>query len=192
MTPGPRLLGSLLLAALTAGCRQDMVDQPRYDPFQESPLFGDGAGSRPLPPNTIARGFLRLEKPLYTGKQNDQLISELPVRLDAALLARGRQRYDIYCSVCHSRIGDGRGMIVQRGFPPPPSFHIDRLRQVPIGHFYDVITNGYGLMYPYASRVNPEDRWAIAAYIRVLQSSQNAALADIPASARQTLEALPQ
>jgi cytochrome c553 len=184
-----RMVVTLCVVAMVCGCRPDMYNQPRNNPLSSSDFFSDGAGSRPLVPGTIARGQLQEDRAFYTGKIGTNLVTEFPMPITRTVLERGRERYEIYCSVCHGDTGDGRGMIVQRGFPQPPSYHIDRLREAPAGHFFDVMTQGYGVMYPYASRVEPADRWAIAAYIRALQLSQNARLADIPADARAKLEA---
>ncbi len=159
----------------------DMHDQPRYKPLAESRFFRDGRASRPVVEGTVARGQLHEDEHLYTGKVNGQPAAALPLELTRELLERGRERYDIFCSPCHGHAGYGDGMIVQRGLRPPPSFHIDRLRGSPPGYYFDVITNGFGTMYSYASRVAPEDRWAIIAYIRALQLSQNATPADVPA-----------
>jgi mono/diheme cytochrome c family protein len=175
--------------ALLAGCRQDMNDQAHHEPLEHSDFFADGAASRPLPAHTIARGQLRADTHFYTGRSKGEPVTEMPAPVSQAQLLRGRERFDIYCAPCHGRTGDGQGMIAQRGFPPPPTFHQPRLREAPVGHFYEVITNGWGLMYPYAGRVAPADRWAIIAYIRALQLSQNAALADADASQRIKLEA---
>ncbi len=177
------LLGALLLSA----CQQQMADQPRYQPLQRSTFFGDERSARPLPPGTVARGELR-EGALYTGKSNGALVNTLPLPLTLALLERGQERFDIFCSPCHGRVGTGDGMIVRRGYRRPPSYHIDRLRQAPIGHFFDVITNGFGGMPSYAAQVPPEDRWAIAAYTRALQLSQEAPLADLPPAEQQRLQ----
>ena len=174
---------------LMAGCRRDMFVQPKSNPLKESEFFSDGGASRPLPAHTVARGRLDLDEQYYTGKIGTNLVTTFPNPVTPALLQRGRERFDIYCAPCHGRTGDGNGMIVQRGFPAPPSFHIDRLREAPPGHFFDVMTRGYGIMYSYAQRVEPSDRWAIAAYIRALQLSQHATPADVPASQRAKLEA---
>jgi mono/diheme cytochrome c family protein len=151
-----------------------MHQAPRYDPLESSDFFADGRASRPLVEGTVARGNLREDKVFYTGRVGTQLVSEIPVKVTRELLVRGQQRYDIYCSPCHSRVGDGNGMVVQRGFKRPPSFHDQRLRDMPIGHFYDVMTNGFGAMQDYSAQVQPQDRWAIAAYVRALQFSRNA------------------
>jgi mono/diheme cytochrome c family protein len=180
-----------LLLVASGGCsEQDMVIQPRVKPYQESAFFADGQSSRPLVAGTIARGQLQVDPAYDTGKTGDLLVDKIPARVtvDRALLRRGRERYNIYCSPCHSRLGDGRGMIVQRGFPPPPSFHDQRLLDAPAGHFFNVISNGYGAMYSYASRIPTDDRWAIVAYIRALQLSQHAAIADVPEKNRPQLE----
>ena len=161
------------LASLV-GCHTDMYDQPRYEPLEASTFFEDGMASRPIVPGTIARGQLEADDALYTGRENGQLVQTNPLEITPALLARGEQRYNIYCSVCHSRTGDGDGMIVRRGYRRPPSYHIDRLRSAPDGHFYDVITHGFGAMPSLAHQVQPEDRWAIVAYLRALQLSQYA------------------
>ena len=171
-----------LVTVLVAGCdlRQAMYDQERYEPLEGSTFFADGLSSRQPVPGTVARGQLHLDEHLYQGKVQGELASTLPVELSAALLERGRERYDIFCAPCHDRTGSGKGMIVQRGFKAPPSLHLDRLRQIPIGHFFDVITNGFGAMYSYASRIPVEDRWAIAAYIRALQLSQSVEFDQLP------------
>lgn len=179
----------LAIMLFSLGCRRDMFDQPRSNPLSSSDFFQDGASSRPIPPNAVARGYLNQDEALYKGMIGTNLVTEMPFPVNRQVLERGQERYNIYCSVCHGAAGEGNGLIVQRGFPAPPSFHIDRLRGAPIGHFYDVITRGYGVMYSYAARVEPTDRWAIAAYIRVLQFSQNATLADVPADQRAKLEA---
>lgn len=182
-----RLGLGVLLTILTA-CRQDMFDQPRGDALGESDFFADGAASRRLPPHTVPRGFLNEDEVLHTGRVGSNLVEVFPFPITRDILNRGRERHDIHCAVCHGRTGEGDGMIVQRGFPAPPSYHIDRLREAPVGHFYDVITRGYGVMYPYSSHVKPEDRWAIAAYIRGLQLSRRATLDDVPEAERAKLE----
>lgn len=182
-----RHLCSLLCVATFAGCRQGMYDQPKGKPLASSDLFPDGSLSRPLAPHVIPANW-EGDDPSQTGMDaNGVLLEELPVPATLEIFQRGRERYNIFCSECHDQVGTGNGMIVQRGFPNPPSFHIDRLRQAPIGHFYDVITHGYGAMYSYASRVPPQDRWAIAAYIRALQLSQNARPEDAPAGEMEKL-----
>jgi cytochrome c553 len=181
------------LAALGAvsislsGCRLDMHVQPKYLPEEPTDFFGDGRSERPPVPGTVARGQLRLDDLLYTGKINGVEADEFPFPITHADLERGRQRYNIYCTPCHDYTGSGNGMIVERGMPHPPSYHIQRLREAPAGHFFGVITNGFGSMYSYASRVDPADRWRIAAYIRVLQLSQNASIDNVPEADRQKL-----
>ena len=183
------LLALLALVALTCpACRQDMYNQPKYKPLAASEFFADGTSARPLPPHTIPRGHLNEDAVFFLGKHEDGTMAEsFPMPVTKDLLKRGQERYNIYCSVCHGYEGDANGMIVQRGYPAPPSYHIDRLRNAPPGYLYSVITNGYGIMYPYASRVESPDRWAIAAYIRALQLSRNARLEDVPADERAKL-----
>lgn len=184
-----RLLCLALLVGAVA-CRQDMHDQPKLEPLERSAFFPDGRASRQPPEGTIARGQFFEKNARSTGKgPNGELIALSPVPLTPALLARGQQRYDIYCSPCHDRTGTGAGMIVQRGYRKPPSFHDDRLRQAADGHFFDAITNGFGVMPSYAVQVPLDDRWAIVAYIRALQLSQRATLADVPESERAALDA---
>jgi len=190
LTAFARVFGAACLAAaslLVAGCRLDMHVQPKYLPYDPATFFDDGRSERQPVPGTVARGHLRLDELLYTGKENGVLVDKFPFPITRADLERGRERFNIYCTPCHDYTGSGRGMIVQRGFPPPPSYHIDRLRSAPAGHFFDVITNGLGAMYSYAARVEPEDRWRIVAYIRALQLSQHSKLGDLPASERDNL-----
>ena len=184
-----RLLGLSIgaLAALTA-CHQDMFDQSKTRPLSESRFFADGRSARPAIEDTVARGQLRSDSLLETGKIAGADATLFPFPVTRAVLDRGQERFNIFCSPCHGRTGEGDGMIVQRGFKPPPSFHIDRLRQAPAGHVFDVITNGFGSMYPYASRVPAEDRWAIVAYIRALQLSRHATVSDVPPAERARLE----
>lgn len=172
------LLFSILAA--TTGCRRDMFEQPKSNPLESSDFFSDGAASRPIPPHTVARGDLETNHAFYTGMIDSNLVTAFPIKVTAAVLERGRRRYNIYCEPCHGATGAGNGIVVARGFPAPPSYHIKRLREAPVGHFFDVMTHGYGVMYSYASRVNPSDRWAIAAYIRALQFSEHATPADVP------------
>ena len=179
---------ALLLVALAllllGGCRQQMAEQPRYTPLKASSFFDDGRSARPLVAGTVPRGSLA-EANLNVPKDAETF----PLRLTPELLARGRERFNIYCSVCHGLLGDGNGMIPRRGFRHPPSYHVDRLRQAPVGHFYDAITNGFGAMPEYATQVPPRDRWAIIAYIRALQFSQHAPVAELPAEDRARLGA---
>ena len=172
------------------GCRQDMQDQPKYKPQRPSQFFADGRSGRPELEGTVARGALNDDSAFYEGKdEKGGDVDVFPVAVDRAFIERGQQRYDIYCAPCHGRIGNGLGMIVRRGFKQPPSYHIDRLRNAPAGHFYDVITNGYGAMLNYAAQVQPRDRWAIVAYIRALQYSQNANINELTADARSKVPA---
>ncbi len=164
-----------------------MHDQPKYIPLRESAFFGDERSARPLVTGTIARGHLHDDTLLETGKVGAEDATMFPFPVDAAVMARGRERFDIYCSPCHGRTGQGDGMIVRRGFRRPPSYHDDRLRSAPIGHFVDVMTNGFGAMPDYRQQVEARDRWAIAAYIRALQLSEHATLADVPAAERARL-----
>ncbi len=168
------------LLLLLAACRLDMHVQPRYDPLEPSSFFADGRSARQPVAGTVARGQLRTNQALYFGRQGDQPVSIIPVPVTRDLLARGQDRFNIFCTPCHGRLGDGEGMVVQRGFRHPPSYHIDRLRTAPPGHFFDVITNGFGAMPAYGYRVPVNDRWAIIAYIRALQLSQNARPSDVP------------
>jgi mono/diheme cytochrome c family protein len=184
-----QLLALFAVALAATACRKGMVDQQHLKPLAEENFFADGRGSRVPPAHTVARGQLRDDEQFFTGKIGEQLASTFPTPITREMLNRGRQRFDIYCAVCHGRTGDGAGMIVQRGFPAPPSLHEPRLRDGPVGHFFDVMTTGYGVMYSYASRVSPDDRWAIAAYIRALQLSQHAAPADADAAGVEQLQA---
>ena len=169
------------------GCQQKMADQPRYEPLQKSELFEDQRASRPLVEGTVPREQLNADDEFYTGKVNNEPAKTFPFTVDRGLLLRGQERFTIFCSPCHSRLGDGQGMIVRRGFRPPPSFHIERLREAPPGHFFDVISHGFGAMPGYAEQIPARDRWAIVAYIRALQLSQNAALTDVPETERRAL-----
>jgi len=186
--PAPILFFAVCVVGLAAGCRRDMQVQPRYNPYDASNFFDDGRSVRQPVAGTVARGHLRLDELLYTGKISGKEADTFPFAITRADLNRGRERYNIYCAPCHDYTGSGRGMIVLRGFPQPPSFHMDRLRQAPVGHYVDVITNGLGVMYPYADRVAPEDRWRIVAYIRALQLSQQGALSDVPPADRSRLQ----
>jgi mono/diheme cytochrome c family protein len=175
----------LVPALLVQGCRNEMYDQAKVKALSEGEFFPNGQNARPLPPDTIARGFLREDKAMYAGLGPDgKFVAQLPVPLTRELMDRGHQRFDIFCSPCHGKQGTGLGMIVERGFKQPSSFHTDRLREQPIGYFFDVMTQGFGQMSSYASQVPPEDRWAIAAYLRALQLSQHAMMADLPADDR--------
>lgn len=165
---------AFLLAAV--GCARDMEDQPRYEPLEASDFFDDGMSARPRVEGTVARGRLEVSEHFYEGMVDGQLAERLPMEVDQTLLQRGQARYNIFCANCHDRVGTGQGMVVQRGFPQPPSYHEPRLRGVPDGHIYNVITNGLGRMAPYGPYIPPADRWAIVAYVRALQLSQHADL----------------
>jgi len=178
----PLVLAAALAGLVSAGCRQDMHDAPRFDPLEASQLFEDGTSARPIPAGTVARGHLREDVHLYQGKDaSGQPAATFPMPVDRAMLERGRERYEIFCAPCHDSLGTGQGMIVRRGYKVPASYHEERLREIPVGYFYDVITNGFGVMPDYAAQVPVEDRWAIAAHIRVLQASRNQELEALPA-----------
>jgi hypothetical protein len=167
------LLGGLILSGCN-GVRLDMHIQPKMKPLRQNDFFSDGRGSRPLVAGTVARGQLREDTYFYTGMVAGKEGDVLPFPVTKDVLMRGQQRFNIYCTPCHSRLGDGNGMIVQRGYRRPPSFHEPKLMNAPLGHFFDVMTNGFGAMPDYAAQVSPQDRWNIAAYIRALQLSQHA------------------
>ena len=171
----------LLTVLLFAGCRQDMHDQPRFKPLAKSDFYTDLRSARPPVEGTVARGELHEDSYFYTGKIGNNPGDYMPFPVTEEVLLRGRERFDIYCAPCHSRLGDGRGMIVQRGFRAPPSYHTERLRNAPLGYFFDVMTEGFGAMPEYASQIPAGDRWAIVAYIRALQLSQHATSSDVPA-----------
>jgi hypothetical protein len=183
-------------ASFFAGCQQDMAQAPYYKPLEASDFFVTKDGlprSSALMPvaGTVPRGELRDDDELFTGKRNGELTDRMPVEVTKELLERGMDRYNIYCSPCHGFTGDGNGMIVQRGLSRPPSFHIDRLTTAPVGHFYDVISNGWGRMYAY-KHIHVRDRWAIVAYVKALQYSQSATIEDVPEELRAGLpEAIP-
>ena len=180
----PRKFVPLVLLAVmsTVACRLDMHIQPRYNPLAKSDFFEDQRAARPLVDGTVARGDERADTYFYTGKIGSTPGEYMPFPVTREVMDRGRERYNIYCSPCHSRMGDGNGIVPSRGFSKkPPSYHIDRLMKAPIGYFFDVMTNGYGIMQDYSAQVAPHDRWCIAAYIRALQLSQNATSNDVPA-----------
>jgi mono/diheme cytochrome c family protein len=169
-----------------------MHNQPRYKPLAGTEFFGDGRSARPEVEGTVARDHLRIDSARYTGKVKDQDINFFPFPVTRSDLERGRERFNINCSPCHSRTGDGNGMVVRRGFRQAASYHTDKLIKAPVGHFFDVITNGFGAMPSYGSRIAPDDRWRIAAYIRVLQLSQNATIDDVPADQRAQIDKGPE
>jgi len=171
----------LLLVMGTVACRLDMHVQPRYNPLAKSDFFPDERAARPLVDGTVARGEERADTYFYTGKIGNNPGEYMPFPATRDVLERGRERYNVYCAPCHSRVGDGNGFVPSRGFArTPPSYHIDRLRNAPIGYFYDVMTNGFGIMLDYSAQISPRDRWCIAAYIRALQLSQNTTQTDVP------------
>ncbi|MBI1741028.1 MAG: cytochrome c [Acidobacteriales bacterium] len=183
------LPGLLALIFVSAGCRIDMHVQPYYRPLSKSDFYADSRSARLPVEGTVARGDLREDAYSYTGKIGANPGDYMPFPVTEQVLARGHERFNIYCTPCHGRVGDGQGFIPSRGFRRPPSYHIDRLRKVPIGYFFDVMTNGFGVMPDYSAQVPPRDRWAIAAYIRALQLSQNATAADLPAGQKVPAEA---
>jgi hypothetical protein len=181
-------IGLALAGLLFAGaCRQDMQNQPKYIPLRESDFYADHRSERPIIDGTVARGHLDEDELLYAGKVNGQDATEFPFPVTREVLARGQERFNIFCAPCHDRTGRGNGMVVRRGYRQPPSYHIDRLRQAPVGHFFDVITNGFGAMPDYRSQIPVADRWAIIAYIRALQLSGHATLNEVPPEERNKL-----
>jgi mono/diheme cytochrome c family protein len=185
-------LGAVVLALAAAGvaCRSDMQDQPKYIPLRPSDFFPDGRSARPIVAGTVARGHLEADTAFYTGKgANGKPLEAFPFPVTKEVIERGQNRFNIYCTPCHDRLGTGDGMIVRRGYRRPPSYHTDQIRQLPDGFIYDVITNGFGAMPDYAAQVQPQDRWAIVAYIRALQLSQNASINDVPPEDRSKLNA---
>jgi hypothetical protein len=172
----------LLVVAATVGCRLDMHVQPRYNPLAKSDFFPDQRSARPLVGGTVARGDLHTDTYFYTGKIGNNDGEYMPFPVTHEVLETGRTRFNVFCAPCHSRVGDGNGFIPTRGFArKPPSYHVGRLQNAPIGYFFDVMTNGFGIMLDYSAQITPRDRWCIAAYIRALQLSQNATQADVPA-----------
>ncbi len=193
---------ALTILLITSGCYRErpsnqppihlnpnMDSQEKYKAQSENNFFEDGSAMRPPVEGTVARGHLREDVEFYQGKNiKGDFIKKLPVDIDMELLERGQERYNIYCSPCHSRVGDGRGIMVSKGYLPPPSFHIDRIREMLDGQIYDVITNGVRNMPSYRHQINPDDRWAITAYLRALQRSQNASADDVPDEIRKDLK----
>lgn len=178
-------LTAALLAICASACRQDMHDQPKYIPLRPSNFFGDGRSARPLIEGTVARGHLEDDNVFFTGRGPDgKFVNEFPFPVTKAVMQRGQNRFNIYCAPCHDRLGNGDGKIVRRGYRHPPSYHIERLREVPNGYIYDVISSGFGAMPDYAAQIHPADRWAIVAYVRALQLAQNGKIDDVPADKR--------
>lgn len=190
MRPDVRVLAASF-ALLASGCDQAMSEQPKRAPLRASSFFADGRSSRLPVPGTVARGQLRLDEHLFRGVSGGEFAATFPFDVTAKVLERGRERFDIFCAPCHDRAGTGRGMIVERGYRAPPSFHIDRLRRAPPGYLFDVMTRGFGAMPDYADQVPARDRWAIAAYIRALQASRDTPKEDIPPDELRKLEAGP-
>jgi mono/diheme cytochrome c family protein len=187
-SPRLRAIAILAMSVALGACRQDMHDAPRYEALEASTFFDNGGSARTLVANTVPRGYLREDELLNTGKLAGQFTTTFPMAVTADVMARGQERYNVFCSPCHGRTGVGNGMIVQRGFRQPPSYGEQRLRDAPAGYFFDVMTNGFGAMQDYAAQVPVADRWAIAAYIRALQLSMNATVADVPADRRSDLD----
>jgi mono/diheme cytochrome c family protein len=182
------VLAVLAVSLALGACRQDMHDAPRYEPLEASTFFANGSASRQPVANTVARGQLHLDRHLYEGVVDGRPAETFPTPVTADVMARGQERFNVFCSPCHGRTGAGNGMIVQRGFRQPPSFHEERLRNAPVGYFFDVMTHGFGAMQDYAAQVPVADRWAIAAYIRALQLSQRATVNEVPADRRAELD----
>jgi mono/diheme cytochrome c family protein len=190
---GAGTAGVLIILALAGGCSDPMRGQGRMTPFGASPFFKDGASARPLVPGTVPQGFGQGDEGLTTGKVRGTLVQTFPIPVTHDLRERGRERYDIFCAICHGPTGEGDGVIVKFRFTPhPPSYRSAELRAAPVGHFFDVITNGHEAMYGYGDRIPPMDRWAIAAYIRVLQSGQSGSLTGVLHSAAPPLPRLPR
>ena len=175
-----RLLFLAAVVTALSGCGRNMYDQAKFETYDASPFYSDGASSRPLPENTVSRSRGEVDESYYTGQGEDGIATELPFKLTEAVLERGQERYDIYCSPCHNYSGNGNGMIVQKGFVQPTSFHDPRLLASPVGYFFGAATNGFGRMFSYAARIPVEDRWAIAAYIKTMQYAQNVPIASLP------------
>lgn len=174
-------LGAVAALLLIAGCRQDMQDEPKMIPQRGTTLFPDGRSARPQVANTVARGQLDQDQYFYTGLINGKEQDAMPFPVTMAVLERGQERFNIYCTPCHSRVGNGDGMIVQRGYKPAGNFHDPKRLAEPLSHYFYVMTNGYGAMPDYSAQLTPADRWAVAAYIRALQLSQSATMSDVPA-----------
>lgn len=174
----------LLLTLLLAGCGRNMAEQPKYSNFEANPFLENGTTAQAPPEGTVSRERGAIDPAFFSGQGEGGFVAESPLPVTEELLQRGMERYNIYCSPCHNYNGNGMGTVVQRGFPQPSSLHEQRLRDQPVGYFFNAMTNGFGRMYPYASRIPPEDRWAIASYIRALQLSQFATLDDVPAEAQ--------
>lgn len=186
---GQALAAGAVAIVVLGGCRQDMHDQPKIEPYERSSFFEDGKGMRAPVDGTIARGHLNEDVGYATGLVGTEFVAEFPMPVDRAVLDRGQERFNIYCSPCHDRVGTGNGMIVQRGYKQPPSLHEERVRVMPAGYFFQVMTNGFATMPSYAAQIGPEDRWAIAAYVKALQASRQVQLSDLTAEEKKRLEA---
>jgi mono/diheme cytochrome c family protein len=171
---------AVIVLVAAAGCRQDMHNQPKYRPLRSSDFFADSSSARPLVQGVVARGTLNDDSAFFTGKNGAMFVNELPFPTTQDVVDRGQERFNIYCTPCHDATGGGNGLVVQRGYPKPPSFHIDRLRKIEAGYYFDVMTNGFGRMPDYRAQITPRDRWNIVAYIRALQLSQHATTSDVP------------
>ena len=183
------ILTLMTMLLFLTGCANQMVDQPKYEPLEVSQFFPDERSARPLVEHTIPRDAFIEDQSIASGRTEDgDLVEDIPLEITIEFLEEGRKNYDVYCSPCHGFDGFGEGMIVRRGFSAPPSFHAERLQQAPAGHFFDVITNGFGQMFSYAYRIPVRDRWAVVAYIRALQLSQNASPEDVPPEELQQLQ----
>jgi hypothetical protein len=179
---------ALIAAAAMTGCHQDMYQQQKYKTYTPNAFYADSLSARPLVEGTVVHHSVPASDVMTTGLENGKPAAAFPMPVTRSLILRGQNRFDIFCAPCHGRLGDGNGIVVQRGFPAPPSFHTDSVRSQPPGFYVDVITRGFGRMYPYAARVHPDDRWAIAAYIRALQLSQHAPVASLPEAQRKNIE----
>lgn len=174
------VLAVLLVGLGTAGCRQKMAQQPYYDPYEATDFFADGKSARMPIDGTVAQGHLEADELLYTGKINGELANVYPFPVDENVLRRGRERFQVFCTPCHGEAGRGNGIVVRRGYRPPPSFLDPKFADLPVGHYVDVITNGFGAMPSYAAQVPPEDRWAIVSYVQALQLSQSVDINQLP------------
>jgi len=182
------LIGLCLVAVSGCDAVRDMREDAKIRPYEASEFFEDGKSARDLIEDTVARGHLELDDLLYKGRVDGELATIFPFKVTRDLILRGQERYQIFCSVCHDGLGYGQGMVVRRGFKEPQSFHTDRLRNQPVGYYFDVITNGFGVMSDYRMQIKAEDRWAIGAYVRALQLSQNAGVKDVPPEFRYKLD----
>lgn len=186
-----RMAGLLFALVTMTACVQKLSYQPKYGPLEESTFFADGQASRPLVPGTVARGMARTDPLLYSGQQDGKPATEFPFRVTTEVVQRGQERFNIYCTPCHGYAGNGDGLVVQRGFPAPPSLHEERLRQAPVGYLFSVITDGHGVMPSYSKQIEVADRWAIIAYVRALQLSEHATAEQLPPAVQQQVGGKP-